>query len=143
MKNIYLHASRDADTAAPGSVFSESMLNQLRAEYAHIKGIDPMQPTYSKITKLLGGMTQEQLKQLSKANIKFISSLARNRVRDADPDPKTATLEQRKEIALRLLKEEKAKVTPSMPGRLSGQQVSYYRGRAKKRMLEMGYEWPT
>lgn len=60
--------------------FPAVMLDQLRAEYAKINTIDPSEPTYGKIVALLDKLTQPQLKQLASAGIKFVSSLARNRV---------------------------------------------------------------
>lgn len=62
-------------------LFTPAHLGKLRAEYAGIATVDPDGPTYPKICAMLDGMTQEALKQLAGADIKFLSSLARNRVR--------------------------------------------------------------
>lgn len=78
--------------AATKGEFSTSHIDQLRAEYSRINTVDPSQPSYAKLTGMLDHMSQPQLKQLSGAGIKFVSSLANNRLirsRDASPPPMT------------------------------------------------------
>lgn len=60
--------------------FSQSMIDKMRKEYGNIGKVDPSQPTYKKLTALLDKLTDEQLKQLAQAKIKFVSGLALNRV---------------------------------------------------------------
>lgn len=63
--------------------FTPAHLDQLRKQFAKIERVDPSSPTYDKMIKLLGGMTQHQLKQVAGANIKFLSKLALNRVKES------------------------------------------------------------
>ncbi len=56
------------------------LINQLRTEYEKINSIDPCEPSYMKLCNLLGKLSQDDLKVLAKANIKFVSKLARNRI---------------------------------------------------------------
>jgi hypothetical protein len=68
------------ETIMEGAKFSSAQLNRLKKEYAKIGRVDPEKPTYKKLTDMLDKMTDEQLKQIEKANIKFMSSLAANRL---------------------------------------------------------------
>lgn len=78
--NADTHARMDDTTKT--AHFSESHLSQLRTEYAKIDRVDPSAPTYQKMTGSLNKMSQPQLKQIAGAKIKFLSPLARNRIRD-------------------------------------------------------------
>jgi len=60
--------------------FSKAQIDRMRKEYSSLGTIDPSQPTYKRLTELLDNMSDEQLKQLAQAKIKFVSSLALNRV---------------------------------------------------------------
>lgn len=62
-----------------------AMLEALRAEYAKIDRIDPSLPAYGKLTALLDRADRNMLVQLSAAGIKFVSSLAANRLRSRGP----------------------------------------------------------
>lgn len=62
------------------ALFSDAHLAELRTGYATITGIDPCQPTYGKITAMLDAMDDAQIVQIAKAEIKFLSLLATNRV---------------------------------------------------------------
>ena len=61
-------------------MITEAMLQTLRTEYAKINTIDPCGEAYPKLIKLLSALSQDDLKVLAKANIKFVSALARNRI---------------------------------------------------------------
>jgi hypothetical protein len=63
------------------ALFTCAQIDALRREYATLDGIDPCQPTYGKMVAMLKGMDQPKLMQLALANIKFLSKLARNRVK--------------------------------------------------------------
>jgi hypothetical protein len=65
----------------PGARFTQSQLARLRDAYAGLDRVDPSKPGYRKLAPYLSGLTQPQLKQLAGAKIKFLSALARNRVR--------------------------------------------------------------
>lgn len=76
------HANMDKITnAVHGAGFSESHIAKLREDYAKINTVDPSGKAYQKLTGTLDKMSQPQLKQLAGAKIKFISGLARNRVK--------------------------------------------------------------
>lgn len=60
--------------------FTEAQLNTLRNEYGKLKTIDPSGEGYKKMTKLLDSLGDKDLKMVSQAGIKFVSSLALNRV---------------------------------------------------------------
>ena len=60
-------------------LMTNEQLNELRAEYANIIGIDPCGESYRNLIKLLDSATDELLLQLYRAQIKFVSSLAFNR----------------------------------------------------------------
>lgn len=58
-----------------------SLVAQCRAAYGKLETIDPTSPGYQRLCALLDRMTQEQLRALAEAEIKFVSKLARNRIR--------------------------------------------------------------
>ena len=59
---------------------SPSMIKKLRKAYSTINKVDPTSPAGKKMTQLLDKMNKEQLIALVKADIKFISLLAVNRL---------------------------------------------------------------
>ena len=69
---------------------SEGLIDTLRSEYSKINTIDPDSPTYKALIKLLDGLDEDRLKVLARADIKFVSKLAQNRIRtkvkEADAD---------------------------------------------------------
>ena len=68
------------EMAAPKGKFTPEQLNKLKDEYGSIKKIDPANPSYKKLTDLLDSLSKQQLQQLEKEKINFISALARNRI---------------------------------------------------------------
>jgi hypothetical protein len=80
---IALSKQRRGKVKANPSKFTQSQLNKLREEYSVIQGIDPGSDSYIALTKKLDALPLPLLKQLESAKIKFISSLARNRVNRA------------------------------------------------------------
>jgi hypothetical protein len=79
----------------PAKRFTAKMLTALRREYSGIKTIDPGQASYKKLTAMLDNLPQAQLKQLAKARIKFVSSLANNRIkRKSNPVKKKRSAKQ-------------------------------------------------
>lgn len=60
--------------------FSSKQIDVLRKGYGDINKINPSSPTYKKLTTLLDNLSLDKLKQLSNADIKWVSMLARNRV---------------------------------------------------------------
>lgn len=62
-------------------MFTQAQLDTLHHEYAKIKTIDPEQASYAKLVESLDSMTKAMLQQLASADIKFISMLAKNRVK--------------------------------------------------------------
>lgn len=61
--------------------FSEAELNQLRSEYTKIERIDPAQEPYQRLIRLLDNLPVSHLNQLAEANIKFVSILAKRRIK--------------------------------------------------------------
>lgn len=61
--------------------FSKEQIEKLKAEYDTMQKIDPTSSSYKKLIALLNNLPQDHLKQLASADIKFISSLAKNRVK--------------------------------------------------------------
>ena len=53
----------------------------MRKAYGTLKTMNPSSPTYKKFIKFLDRLPKDQLKQLAAANIKFVSMLAKNRLR--------------------------------------------------------------
>lgn len=63
-----------------GERFTDVMLEKLRLQWSGIKKIDPEGSSYKALTDMLDTLDAGKLKQLSDARIKFMSSLARNRL---------------------------------------------------------------
>jgi len=70
----------------------DKLVKQLRSAYDKIDTIDPSQPTYDKLIKLLDSLNKEQLKVLVNAKIKFISKLAFTRLNRAMSGNRNAPL---------------------------------------------------
>lgn len=69
-------------TESKDDKFTDDHLDKLRAEYEKIDTIDPLKPAYKKLTDYLDGMDQKHLKQIAGAKVKFLSSLAKNRLKE-------------------------------------------------------------
>jgi len=80
---IAMFEQRKGKVKSNPSKFTQSQLNKLREEYSVIQGIDPGSNSYIALTKKLDTLSLPLLKQLESAKIKFISSLAKNRVNRA------------------------------------------------------------
>ena len=59
--------------------FSQAQIDELRAAYAKFERVDP-DVLLPRIHKLFADMHPATIKQLAEANIKFVSSLARNQM---------------------------------------------------------------
>ena len=59
----------------------EDLLSNLRKAYGNIEGIDPDSPTYTKLIDFLDNLDREHLQVLADAGVKFVSMLAKNRLR--------------------------------------------------------------
>ena len=57
-----------------------SAAETLRAAYGEINGVDPTNSAYTGLANLLDSLSQDDLKLLRDANIKWISGLAEERV---------------------------------------------------------------
>jgi len=55
-------------------------ISALKTEYGKIDRIDPSTPEYKKLTGMLDRLNKSELEILAKADIKFVSGLARNRI---------------------------------------------------------------
>ena len=58
--------------------FTSSQLGKLRNQMKGIGRVNPSGPTYKKLTKLLDVLSISELQQIAKADIKFMSLLAKN-----------------------------------------------------------------
>tara|TARA_Y100000034_G_C6679451_1_gene298631 strand:+ start:117 stop:512 length:396 start_codon:yes stop_codon:yes gene_type:complete len=63
------------------SKFSKDQIEIMRKAYGTLKTMNPSSPTYKKFIKFLGKLPKDQLKQLANAKIKFVSILAKNRIK--------------------------------------------------------------
>ena len=61
--------------------FSKDQIDTLRKSYGTLSRMNPTSPTYKKFIKFLEKLPKDQLKQLAAANIKFVSMLAKNRIK--------------------------------------------------------------
>ena len=61
--------------------FTKQQIDMIRKAYGTLSRIDPNSPTYKKFIKFLDKLPKDQLRQLDKAEIKWISTLAANRLR--------------------------------------------------------------
>ena len=61
--------------------FSKEQLNLLKLGYGSLNKLDPSSPTYKKFIKFLEKLPKDELKQLANADIKFVSMLAKNRIK--------------------------------------------------------------
>lgn len=61
--------------------FTPSQIEKLRQQYGAIEKIDPDSFAYTMLIAWLDSSEQALLRQLARSNIKFVSPLARNRVR--------------------------------------------------------------
>ena len=62
--------------------FSKDQIEIMRQAYGTLSGMNPSSPTYKKFIKFLDKLPKDQLKQLANAKIKFVSILAKNRLRN-------------------------------------------------------------
>jgi len=70
--------------------FSKDQIEIMRKAYGTLSRMDPSSPTYKKFIKFLDKLPKNQLKQLAGANIKFVSMLAKNRLRGESVNEKVA-----------------------------------------------------
>ena len=61
--------------------FSKDQIEIMRKAYGTLKTMNPSSPTYKKFIKFLSKLPKDQLKQLAAANIKFVSMLAKHRIK--------------------------------------------------------------
>jgi hypothetical protein len=71
-----------ANIAAPidESVLEEATVEQLKAAYSNINSIDPDSASYKKLVTLLDKLDNTTLQNIVDAKVKFVSSLALNRL---------------------------------------------------------------
>ena len=70
--------------------FSKDQIEIMRTAYGTLKGMNPSSPSYKKFIKFLSKLPKDQLKQLANAKIKFVSMLAKNRLRGESVNEKEA-----------------------------------------------------
>ena len=81
------------------SKFSKDQIEIMRKAYGTLSRMDPSSPTYKKFIKFLDKLPKNQLKQLAGANIKWVSMLAKHRIKGESVNEKVA-----KPMAYRLRK---------------------------------------
>ena len=70
-----------SNAASKGKVGAQKMdINKLKSEFSKIQKIDPTSAAYKKFEKFMNSLDIPQLKGLVKADIKWVSMLARNRL---------------------------------------------------------------
>ena len=56
--------------------FTPEQIKRLQQEFGKIKRVDPTSPAMQKMTKLVTGMSDEDLEQIIQAKIPFVSGIA-------------------------------------------------------------------
>ena len=74
LKNLLIESINEAK-------FSKDQIEIMKMAYGTLSGMNQSSPTYKKFIKFLDRLPKDQLKQLAAANIKFVSMLAKNRLR--------------------------------------------------------------
>lgn len=69
--------------------FDKQHIDLLRAAYSDLERVDPTSKAYKRLIDLLNSLPQDKLKQLADANIKFVSVLAKNRIKKSVNETKT------------------------------------------------------
>jgi len=69
------------DESVNEAQFSKDQIEIMRKAYGTLKTMNPTSPTYKKFIKFLEKLPKNQLKQLAAAKIKWVSMLAKNRLR--------------------------------------------------------------
>jgi len=82
-KHMLVGETKDVQEA---QVFSRDQIAKLKAAYGKIDSFDPSNPAYERLVAMLDGLSKDQLSQLHKAGIKFVSLLAGNRLRRLGED---------------------------------------------------------
>jgi DNA-binding ferritin-like protein len=79
---IYEHKELIEDTQdiLSEASFSKAHIDALKKAYGGISKINPESEAYKKLIAMLNGLPDNQLKTLAKADVPFVSALARNRV---------------------------------------------------------------
>jgi len=111
--------------------FTKTHLATLRREYAKINKIDPELPSYGNLIAALDNLTQPQLKQLASAKIKWVSSLARNRIERKENPKRKKTMRKKKRSAKQLANDKRL-------GRMAKARAKAKRGIGRKRKLKVG-----
>ena len=62
--------------------FSKGQIEIMRKAYGTLSRMNPSSPPYKKFIKFLDKLPKDQLKKLANAKIKFVSILAKNRLRN-------------------------------------------------------------
>jgi len=79
-KAIDVMKKHKMDTSFLNEGFTSSQLGKLRNQMKGISRVDPSSTTYKKLTKLLDVLSISELQQIAKADIKFMSLLAKSRL---------------------------------------------------------------
>jgi len=63
---------------------TQRLVHELRENMAEIETIDPIGPTYKRLTNFLDTLDTDTLRLIRDADINFMSHLARNRVNERE-----------------------------------------------------------
>ncbi|CAB4141223.1 hypothetical protein UFOVP410_62 [uncultured Caudovirales phage] len=69
--------------------FNKTHIELLKTAYSDLERVDPTSKAYKRLIDLLNSLPQDKLKQLADANIKFVSVLAKNRIKKSVNETKT------------------------------------------------------
>jgi len=61
-------------------MFTPAKLQELRRQYQGIERVNPEGEAYKKMKATIDGMPEDMLKEISKANIKWLSTMALTRI---------------------------------------------------------------
>lgn len=84
MKNQYKTYEEELHKKKFNEAFTKQQIELLKRSYDSLEKIDVTSKEYKSLVALLDNLPQSHLKKLSKSNIKFVSSLARNRIKSIE-----------------------------------------------------------
>ena len=87
-KRLFKYAKKMQGEGVNEAKFSKDQIEIMRKSYGTLSRINPSSPTYKKFIKFLEKLPKDQLKQLANAKIKFVSILAKNRLKSESVNEK-------------------------------------------------------
>jgi hypothetical protein len=90
--------------------FNKAQLDLLRTGYGNINKINPNSEPYKKLIALLDRIDKSELKQIANADIKFVSMLAKNRLKESIDEAIGASPADKKKVYDKLNKGDKVRI---------------------------------